>query len=120
MWFACCVEQNVSRLDVSMHNPVLMRVMHGPRYLCDEFRRLPGRHGLAPDHFVKLTAFDELHAKVTGAIALAHFVNRNDAWMIQIGGSFGFPAEAFEVCFARPLTKANDFQRDCAVQTLLA
>ena len=109
MRFAFCIEQNVSWLDVPMKNPVLMRVMNGASYLCDQFRRLPDRHRLAPDYFVKLAAFDEFHAEVAGAIALAHLVDGNDARMIETGGSFGFPAKTFQVRFARPLTKANDF-----------
>jgi hypothetical protein len=40
--------------------------------------------------------------------------------MIEAGGSFGFPAKALQVRFARSLTKANNFERDCAVETLLA
>src|SRR5438034_10083668 len=39
--------------------------------------------------------------------------------MIETGSSFSFSAEALEVGFARPLTKANDFQRNRAIETLL-
>ena len=35
MWFAFCVEQNVSRLDVAMQNAVLVRVMNSARQLGD-------------------------------------------------------------------------------------
>ncbi len=65
--------------------------------------------GVAPNHFVKLTAFDELHAEVARAIALADFVDWNDTGMLQTGCGFGFKAKALQVRFARPLTKANDF-----------
>ena len=65
--------------------------------------------GVAPDYFVKLAAFDELHAEVAGAIALADFVDRNDTGMLQTGCGFCFQAKAFQMRFARPLTKANDF-----------
>jgi len=86
-----------------------MRVVHGPRHLRDQFRRLPDRHWPAPDYFIQLSTFDELHTEVTGTIALAHFVDWNDAGMIEAGGGFGLPAKALQVRFARPLTKANDF-----------
>ena len=36
MRFAFCIQQNVSRLDVSMQNAVFMRVMHGARDLGDQ------------------------------------------------------------------------------------
>src|SRR5438552_14886350 len=102
-----------------MQNSVFMRVMHGARYLCDEFHRLPHRNRRALDDVVELPAFDELHAEVARAITLAHFVDRDNARMIETGGSFGFPAETLQMRFARPLTKANDFERDCAVETFL-
>ena len=92
-----------------MHNPVLMRVMHSPSHLRDKFRRVPDRHRLAPDYFIELAAFDEFHAEIARAIALTHFIDRNDARMIEAGGSFRFPAKALQVRFAGPLTKANDF-----------
>src|SRR5207237_6865356 len=66
-----------------------------------------------------LSALDEFHAEVAGPIPLIHFVNGDNACMIETGGSFGFPAKTLQMRFARPLTKANDFQRDCAVETFL-
>ena len=43
----------------------------------------------------------------------------NDTWMFQASGRFRFEAKALQVGFARPLTKANDFYSDCAIETLL-
>ena len=37
----------------------------GARHLRDEFRRLPDRDRLAPDHFIKLTSFNKPHAEIT-------------------------------------------------------
>ena len=109
MRFAFSIEQNVSRLDVAMQNAVLVRVMNSARHFRNEFRRAPDRHRLAPGDFIKLAAFDELHAEVARAIALADFVNRNDAGMIQTGGGFGFAAKALQMRFGGPMSKANDF-----------
>src|SRR6266566_5829139 len=109
MRFAFCIEQNVSRFDVPMENAVLMRVMHSACDLRDQFHRLPDRHRGSPDYFVKLSALDELHAEVARAIALADFVDGNDARMIEAGRSLGFTAKTFQVRFASPLTKANYF-----------
>ena len=92
-----------------MENTVFMCVMNCASYLRDEFRRLPDQHRLAPDHFVQLAALDELHAEVARAVALADFVNRNNARMIETGGSFRFLPKTLHVRFARPLTKANHF-----------
>ena len=38
--------------------------------------------GLAPNHFVQLAAFDQIHAEVTATVALADFMNWNDGWMV--------------------------------------
>src|SRR6516225_2947411 len=40
--------------------------------------------------------------------------------MIDADGSFGFPTKTLHVHSARPLAKANDFQRDCTIETLLS
>src|SRR5205807_8734117 len=109
MRFAFCIEQNVSRFNISMQNAVRMRVMNCSAYLCDQFRRMPDRHRRAADHFVKLASLDELHAEIAGAISLTHLVDRDDAWMIEARGGFRFPAKALQVCFGRPLTKTDDF-----------
>ena len=92
-----------------MQNAVFMRVMNGAGHLCDEFHRLPDRHRRALDYFVKLAAFDKLHAEVALAIALADLVDGDDARMIEAGGSFGFQSKALEVRFGGPLAEANDF-----------
>ena len=110
MRFAFCVQQNVSGFDVSMQNAVFMRVMNGARHFGDQFHRLPDRHRRALDYFVELTAFDKLHAEVACAVALAHFVDRDNARMIETGGGFCFQTKALEVRFGGPLAETNDFQ----------
>jgi hypothetical protein len=92
-----------------MQDAVFMRVVHGACRLCDEFHRLPDGHRRVFNYFVKLTAFDKLHAEVALPIALAYLVNRDDAWIIQARSSFCFQAKALEVRFGGPLPKANDF-----------
>ena len=71
------------------------------------------------DYFVKLAAFDELHAEVALAIALADFVDGNNAWMFETGGGFGFPAKALQMRFGGPGAQANHFKRDGAIETFL-
>src|SRR5882724_8006923 len=109
MRFALLIQQNVSRLDVSMQNTMFIRVMHSAGHLCDEADRLPDRKRSMFNYLVKLAAFDKLHTEVAVAIALAHLVDRDDAWMIEARSGFGFKSEALEMCFGRPLAKPNDF-----------
>src|SRR5215468_10395122 len=101
------VEQNISRLDIAMQNAVFMREMHSARDFGDQFRRLSDRNRCPLDHFVKLSAFDELHAEIARALLLADFVDRDDARMIEAGGSFGLPAKPSQVHLARKLAEAN-------------
>src|SRR5215475_11108997 len=110
MWFAFFVEQDVSRLDVSMQNASFMRVMHRARHLDDEFHRLSGGHRRMVNDFVKLTTFDKLHAEIALAIPLTDLVDGNNAWMVKARSGFGFQAKALQVCWCCPLTEADDFQ----------
>src|SRR6266513_1327652 len=119
MRLAFCIEQNVSRFDVPLLNTVFMRVMNGASDLRDEFHRAPDRHRRLFNYFVKLTAFYKLHAEVTLAITLANSMDWHDTGMLQASCRFRFEPKALQVGFARPLTKANDFYSDCAIETLL-
>jgi hypothetical protein len=56
-----------------------------------------------------LSAVDEIHAEVARTLAFAHFVNGNDAWMIQVGCRLGFPTKALQMRLRGPLAKADDF-----------
>ena len=89
MRFAFFIKQDVSRLDVSMQNAVLVGVMHGARQFRDEFRCATDGYRLAPNHFVQLAAFDQIHAEVTATVALPDFMNWNDGWMVETGGCLG-------------------------------
>src|SRR5262249_48154841 len=120
MQFAVGVEQNVSRFDVAMENSVLVRVMDRARHFGDYFRRLSHRHWRAAYHFIKLAALDKFHAEVAGTITLAHFVDGNDACVIKTGSSCRFAAKTLQMRSACPLARADDFQSDCAIETLLS
>src|SRR5438132_11666973 len=97
MRFAFRIEQDVSRLDITMQNSMFMRVMNGACDVRDQFRRAPNRHPLAPGHFVEFATSDEFHAAVTPAIALTDLMARNDAGILQVGCRFGFETETSHV-----------------------
>src|SRR5438105_3319236 len=119
MRFTVLIEQNIPWLDVTVQNAVLMRVMNGARHFRNKFHCAPNRHRLTSRYFVKLAAFDELHAEVALAIALADLVNGNNAWMFEAGSSFRLSAKALQMRLGRPRAQANHFERDCAVETFL-
>src|SRR5207249_138969 len=119
MRFAFCVKQNVSRFYVSMQNPVLMRIGNGASQLGHQFRCVTDRHRFALCDGIELAALHESHAEVTCAVALSDFVNRDDARMVQAAGGFCFETKALYVCFCRPVSKTNHFERHNPVQTFL-
>src|SRR5205823_11713688 len=115
-----CIQQNVSRFNVTMENAMFVCVMNRTRHFRNKFYRAPDRHGRTPDYFIKLAALDELHAEVARAFPLADFVDRNDTGVIQARSSFCLPAKALYVRFTRPWSKGNDFKRDCAIEAFLS
>ena len=109
MRFAFGIDENVARLNVAVQDAVFMRIMTCACQLRDQFRCVADRDRRALCHLIELSAVDELHAEVARTLAFAHFVNGNDAWMIEVRGRFGFPAKPFHVRRRGPWAKANDF-----------
>src|SRR5204863_9283546 len=94
--------------------------IHSACHFHNKFHRAPDRHGFAPDHFIELAAFNELHAEITLTIALADLMNGNNPWMFQTGGSFRFPAKALQMRFRGPSPHCNYLERNRAIETFLS
>src|SRR2546430_13451582 len=107
MRFAFCIEQDVPWFDVSMQNSVFMRVMHRARQLNNQFHCRPDRHRFTLEDYIELAAFDQAHAEVASTIALADFINWNDAGMVQPGGRFRFATESFHVRLRGPMAESD-------------
>src|SRR4029453_5237448 len=101
-----CIKQDVPRLDVSMQNAVFMRVMHSARHFGHEFRRLPNGDRPPLDYFIKLAAFDELHAEVALAVALADLVDGHDTRVVKACSGLGFHTKPFRGAGGGPWTRA--------------
>src|SRR5262245_40836340 len=102
MWFTIFIEQDVPWFDVSMQNAVFMCVMNCARHFGNKFHRAPDRQRHTSHYFVKLAAFDEVHAEVALTIALAHLVDGDDARMLQACSGFRFSAKTLQMRFGRP------------------
>src|SRR6516165_4140498 len=102
-----------------MQNSMLVCIVHRTRKFSDEVRCLPWVL-LAPDSHVKWFALDQFHAEKAGTVALADLVDGNDAGMIETRCRFGFQMETFQMRVGRPLAKAEDFQRDGAIEAFLS
>ena len=79
-----------------------------------------GRHRRVPDYFIKLAALDEVHAEVAVTVALADFVNWDNAGMVESGGGFCFATKTLQVRFRGPLAEADHFECDGAVEAFLS
>jgi hypothetical protein len=119
MWFAFGIEQDVPRFDVAMKNAVLVRVVNCSRHLDNQFDGATQRHRFTSDDCVKLAAFDEFHAEVAGAIALADLVDRNDSRMLQLRCRFGFTTKTLQMRFGGPMAQADHFEGNGTVETFL-
>src|SRR6266511_6140528 len=120
MWVAFCVYQDVSRLYVAMENAALVRIVQRSRQSCDKLGCPARCHLLPPGDFIEWPAFEQFHAEIAGAVTLSDLIDGNDAGMIETGCRFGFEVETLQVSFGRPRTKADDFQRDRAIEALLS
>src|SRR5438309_7513108 len=83
--------------------PRSCRIMNGPRQLCDQFRCMTDRNRFALRDGIELAALYQSHAEVTGAMALPYFVNGNNTWMLEAGGSFRLQTEPLEMRLRGPL-----------------
>ncbi len=130
MRLAVCIQQDIPRLNVAMEYPVFMRVVNRVCQLCNEFHCAAERQRLAfatgrirrcgPNHFVELSALDQVHAEVAETVALANFVNWDYTRMVKSGGRFCFSTETFQVRFRGPPAQANHFERDSAIEAFLS
>ena len=96
-WFAATVEQDVSRLEIAMQNPVLMRVLHSARHFGhkpDAFARFTAQRGLG---FLQAAAGRVFHAEERQPVfALADFIDGKNIRMIETGCRFSFTSKTFQ------------------------
>src|SRR5204863_2883532 len=93
VWFTFGIEQNISRLNVAMQNPVLMRVVDGACQFRNQLRGSTDLYRLAFCHSVQRFAVAKAHAEITATIPFADLVNGYDGRMIEPGRSFSFQSK---------------------------
>src|SRR5262249_49912395 len=105
------IEQDVTWLEVAMHNAALVSEGHRLRNNLEDLRRAPWRPRTLGDAGREARAVDKAHRKEMLAFMLANFVDGNDAGMLQGGGDFGLGIEPLHI-FVRSQTSAqNHLQR---------
>ena len=92
--FAPTVQQNVPRFQISMQDPLPMRVLHRTRYLRHQCHRAPWFIPQSRCRIQQTPATGKLHAEERQPIvAFAHFINRQNVRMIEARGSLCLTAE---------------------------
>ncbi len=109
-------QQDVARLQVAMHDPVVVGVLDRLAHLGHQFRRLAGLEGKPHCAVCQTLAVDETHRVEMLAGKLVHFVDRHDPRMIQPRGRFGFGIEAFDVVRRGELAGQDHLQGHDPVQ----
>src|SRR5207249_3910849 len=93
--FAVFIQQDVPWLNIAMQNSVLVRKLNSARNLHEQLSRLPDGRWFTFGDLIQATAFDELHAEVTRAVALPDFVNGNNLRMLQTRRRLGLMTKTF-------------------------
>jgi len=84
--------------------------------LGSQVQHLLQRKWLAPDTVLKRYAIQELHDYESKTVLFADVVNRADVRMIECGGGFCFPPEAFECSAVVGKILRKEFQRNKTAQ----
>jgi hypothetical protein len=86
--------QNVARLQIAMHDAVLVHEMHRPRQCLDECSRFPFRLRRAGHLPLESAALDVLQGHKQSPVVLADLVDAHDVGVIEPGHGLGLGAEA--------------------------
>src|SRR5262249_21377868 len=78
LWHSFLREEDVRRLQVAMHDPARMRVIHSPRQGGDQASRLLRLPWSALQLLAKVSALDILEHNMEKAVSLHHVVDGND------------------------------------------
>ena len=109
-------EKNVGRLQIAMHNPVLVGRLNSLGQGSCEGSGLPGRLGRARQFLCQIAAVDKLHGEVGLAVLVAHVMDLNDVRMPQACDGFRFPHEAFSIGGTAVGAAEQHLQGDDAVE----
>ena len=113
------VEQDVGGLQVAVDDAPPMGVVNRPGHLLDQPGSLARRQWAVLDLGREAVALDEAHREVVLPRVFAHFVDRHDAGMIELGRGLGFGAEPLNLPRRRQPAGQDHLQGDEAVERLL-
>ena len=109
------LQEDVLRLDVTMHDALAVRVVECGRHLRGDPDRLVDRQLLlVHDPVAQRLAFDERHHIEHGAVGLTRIVKRQDVRVLEAGRRLDFRQESLRADHCRELL-AQHFDRDLAM-----
>ena len=92
---AASIQQNVPRLEISVQNPFVVRVLNGARDLCDQANGLAWFVAKYFPSMQQASPWRELHAEKWQAVfAYPHLIDGQNVWVIETGDCFRFALEA--------------------------
>ena len=109
---ALFVNQNILRLDVAVHNALVMGELERLADLRDDLQRLARGQLARPLQLPQVQAVHEFHDEVRQPVHLAEFVDGHDVGMGQFGQRARFAIEPLDKTRAARGLRRKNFQRD--------
>src|SRR4051812_35419260 len=102
-----------------MEHATFVRIVNRLGYLAQAVGRTGCGPGAVADMLCKIAAFDQVHREEEQTFVLAHFVDGNDAWMVQSRSSAGFSAKTPHLSGTSELPAQNHLYRHPPIKSPL-
>lgn len=114
------IEEYVGRLQIAMHNSLLVRVVDGSGEDRTQLRRQDRIPGIVADDLGQVASFDELHREVRRSLMTAQRKNLNDVRVLQPRDRFRLGAKPLMLNLSRMTGHEDHLERDRAFQLSIA
>src|SRR5262249_26156769 len=119
-WLIVGVDENVRGLEVAMEDAALVGVVNRFGDDAHVTRGLAGRQGTIDEHFREVFALDIFHGEVVLALDNTDFVDSDNVWMRERGGSRSLGAKALHKVGTGERAEEQHLYRDDSVEARLA
>ncbi len=113
------VQDDVFRLDIPVHDALVMRVLQRIADLRNDRQRLPGRNPARLKELPQRDSVHKLHDQVKHVLGLAEIVNGHNVWVREFRKRFRLQHESLRKCLILLSLRRKDFQGDHAIERLL-
>ncbi len=102
-----------------MNYAVLVGILDGLADAADQFGGLQHRERSLGQALGQALPLDEAHREIMLPLVLADLEDRNDAWMVEVGGRLGFGVEPSDFSLIGKLAGEDHLERNRAVEAHL-